>query len=128
MGSQPVFDRGSVRSMAGLLTRIARLAWPPPPATSSGNTVPTPDELDVIPPRRPGVPAAWRQLGLEEGASLDEVRAAYQAQARALVPRTLSPASADAAHAKIGHLTDALEVLEAHLLPHRGAAEPDAGA
>lgn len=63
--------------------------------------------------------SAYRILELSPGATLDEVRAAYQAQARRYHPRTYSRVSdqAHAAQTLLEALTDALEVLEEHLLP-----------
>ena len=58
-------------------------------------------------------------LEIEQGSTLDEVRAAYRTLARRYHPRTLSkvPDQAYAAQTVLDALTEALEVLEAHLLP-----------
>lgn len=65
------------------------------------------------------VMSAWRMLELEPGATLDEVRAHYRGLAKRYHPRTLSkvPDQAYAAQTVLDALTEALEVLEAHLLP-----------
>lgn len=65
------------------------------------------------------VVSAYRMLELEKGATLDEVRASYRTLARRYHPRTLSkvPDQAYAAQTVLDALTEALEVLEAHLLP-----------
>lgn len=65
------------------------------------------------------VVSAFRMLELEKGATLDEVRASYRRLARRYHPRTLSkvPDQAYAAQTVLDALTEALEVLEAHLLP-----------
>lgn len=103
--------------MAGLLQRLSRLARPTP----RGATVTTPPATVAQPPPdlRPSVQAAWAMLELTPGASLDEVRDAYQRLAQRYHPKTREVSAAPAAHAVIGRLTDALEVLEAHLLPWR---------
>ena len=65
------------------------------------------------------VQSAWNVLELEPGATLDVVRESYFAHARRYHPRTLSK-NADqsyAAQTVLDALTDALELLEAHLLP-----------
>jgi hypothetical protein len=63
--------------------------------------------------------SAWRLLELNKGATLDEVRAAYRRLARHYHPRTLSKVAdqAYAAQTLLDALTDAVELLEAHLLP-----------
>ncbi len=65
------------------------------------------------------VASAWRVLEIEQGCTLDEVRAAYRTLARRYHPRSLSkvPDQAYAAQTVLDALTEALEVLEAHLLP-----------
>lgn len=65
------------------------------------------------------VVSAFRMLELEQGATLDEVRGAYRTLAKRYHPRTLSkvPDQAYAAQTVLDALTEALEVLEAHLLP-----------
>lgn len=65
------------------------------------------------------IDSAWRVLELQPGATLDEVRGAYQDLARRYHPRTYSkvPDQAHAAQTLLEALTDALEVLEEHLLP-----------
>jgi hypothetical protein len=63
--------------------------------------------------------SAWRVLEVNPGATLDEVRDAYFTFSRRYHPRTLSK-NADQAYAAqtvLEALTDALELLEAHLLP-----------
>ncbi len=65
------------------------------------------------------VDGALRVLELHPGATLDAVRAQHLALARRYYPKTLST-SADEAHAArvvLEALTDALELLEEHLLP-----------
>jgi len=65
------------------------------------------------------VKSAWNVLELQPGATLDVVRESYFAHARRYHPRTLSK-NADQAYAAqtvLDALTDALELLEAHLLP-----------
>lgn len=68
------------------------------------------------------VDSAYRVLELLPGATLDEVREAYRALARRYHPRTYSrvPDQAHAAQTLLEALTDALEVLEEHLLPLPG--------
>ena len=63
--------------------------------------------------------SAYRVLELVPSATLDEVRAAYREMARRYHPRTYSkvPDQAHAAETLLEALTDALEVLEEHLLP-----------
>ncbi|MBM4281771.1 MAG: J domain-containing protein [Deltaproteobacteria bacterium] len=81
--------------------------------------------LAPAPRARPRVPAAsdvagaLRVLELDGQPSLAEVRAQYQRLARRYHPRTLD-GSADDTHAArvvVDALTEALELLEAHLLP-----------
>lgn len=63
--------------------------------------------------------SAWRLLEIDKGATLDEVRSAYRRLARHYHPRTLSKVAdqAYAAQTLLDALTDAVELLEAHLLP-----------
>jgi hypothetical protein len=70
-------------------------------------------------PQVDDVASAWRVLEVREGATLDEVRESYFALARRYHPRTLSKVAdkAYAAQTVLDALTDALELLEAHLLP-----------
>jgi DnaJ-domain-containing protein 1 len=67
----------------------------------------------------PDVEAALRVLELPRTATLDEVRARYRELARRYQPRTQSqrPDDVEAAHTLMLALTDALELLEEHLLP-----------
>jgi DnaJ-domain-containing protein 1 len=71
------------------------------------------------------VGSAYRILEVAPTATLDEVRAAYFHQAQRYHPRTHSPVAdqAYAAQTVLDALTEALEVVEAHLLPvaHRAA-------
>jgi DnaJ-domain-containing protein 1 len=65
------------------------------------------------------VQSAWKVLELSPGATLDVVRESYFALAKRYHPRTLSK-NADQAYAAqtvLDALTDALELLESHLLP-----------
>jgi DnaJ-domain-containing protein 1 len=103
--------------MAGLLQRLSRLARPAPRAASA--TTPPAATSGPAPQPRPSTDAAWRMLELEPGASLDDVRAAYRRLAQHYHPRTREVTSAPAARVVIARLTDALEVLEEHLLPWR---------
>lgn len=83
------------------------------------------------PPRKPAVgdvEGALRVLELTGQPTLDEVRARYGELARRYHPKTLST-SADEAHAArvvLEALTDALELLEAHLLPLPPESPPPA--
>ena len=63
--------------------------------------------------------SAWRVLELSPGATLDEVRLGYFALAKRYHPRTLSDVAdqAYAAQTVLDALTDAVELLETHLLP-----------
>jgi len=65
------------------------------------------------------VDGALRVLELAGSPSLDEVRARYRELARRYHPKTQSEKADDqnAAHVVLEALTDALEVLEDHLLP-----------
>lgn len=65
------------------------------------------------------VDGALRVLELPPGATLDEVRAQHGLLARRYYPKTLSTSAdeADAARVVLEALTDALELLEEHLLP-----------
>ena len=65
------------------------------------------------------VDGAMRVLELAGSPSLDEVRARYRELARRYHPKTQSEKADDqnAAHVVLEALTDALEVLEDHLLP-----------
>jgi hypothetical protein len=65
------------------------------------------------------VESAWRVLELAPGATLDEVRAAHRALSLRYYPKTrgVLPDQANAAHTLLEALTDALFVLEEHLLP-----------
>lgn len=89
------------------------------PHAAGGRPAPAP------PPRRPAVAdvdAALRVLELGGTPTLDEVRARYWELARRYHPKTAS-ANADEAHAArvvVETLTDALELLEEHLLPLPG--------
>lgn len=67
----------------------------------------------------PDVDAALRILELPRGVTLDAVRARYRELARRYQPKTQSPRldEAQAAHTLMLALTDALELLEEHLLP-----------
>jgi hypothetical protein len=67
----------------------------------------------------PDVDAAMRVLELTGAPTLDVVRAQYRVLARRYHPRTQSevPDQAHAAHVVMLSLTDALELLEEHLLP-----------
>lgn len=85
------------------------------------------------PPRRPAVvdvDGALRVLELSGLPTLDEVRARHAELARRYHPKTLSE-KADEAHAArvvLEALTDALELLEVHLLPlPAGPAPAEAG-
>lgn len=75
------------------------------------------------PPRRrravADADAAARILEVPKGASLEEVRAAYFQMAKRYHPRSHSsvPDQAHAAQTLLYALTDALEVLEEHLVP-----------
>lgn len=80
-------------------------------------------------PNEPGPPrrrravadpdAAYRILEVPRGASLEEVREAYLQMSRRYHPRSHSrvPDQAHAAQTLLYALTDALEVLEEHLVP-----------
>jgi len=63
--------------------------------------------------------AAYRLLEIEKGASLDEVKEAYQKLAKRYHPETFNPSKekAMAAQNLLNTLTEAFEVLEAQLLP-----------
>lgn len=65
------------------------------------------------------VESAYRVLEVSPHATLDEVREAYRQLARRYHPRTFSPVpdQAHAAQTVLDALTDALELLEVHLLP-----------
>jgi hypothetical protein len=68
--------------------------------------------------RVPDVASARRILEVSADATLDEVRGAYATLARRYHPRSLGAGDkAYAAQTLLDSLTDALEVLEAHLLP-----------
>lgn len=72
--------------------------------------------------RRQGVSEpqqALRVLELPDDATLDEVRAQYFALAKRYHPRTVNgtPDQAYAAQTVVDTLTDALEILETHMLP-----------
>lgn len=75
------------------------------------------------PPRRrravADADAAYRILEVPQGASLEQVRAAYFQMAKRYHPRSHSavPDQAHAAQTLLYALTDALEVLEEHLVP-----------
>lgn len=91
------------------------------------------DDRQTSPPsaaplRKPAVvdvDGALRVLELPALATLDEVRAQYALLARRYHPKTLSTSSdeAHAARVVLEALTDALELLEQHLLP----LPPEAG-
>jgi hypothetical protein len=68
---------------------------------------------------RTDVDSAWRVLEVSPGATLDEVRAAHRTLSMRYYPKTRGalPDQANAAHTLLEALTDALFVLEEHLLP-----------
>jgi hypothetical protein len=118
--------------MSGVFDRVSKVAkaeWSHLVRSrrDKDDTVASPD--DRAPPRpstsglrRPSVPdvdAALRVLELERGATLDVVRARYRDMARRYQPKTQSPQAddRDAAQTLMLALTDALEILEEHLLP-----------
>ena len=66
----------------------------------------------------PDVATARRVLEVDADATLDEVRAAYRKLAHRYHPRSIGMGDkAYAAQSLLEALTDALEILEAHLLP-----------
>jgi hypothetical protein len=92
---------------------------PPTSTTSSTSTVPA-----SVPPRPASravhdVDGALRVLEMSGVPTLDEVRARYRALARRYQPKTQSarPDEAQAARQVLNALTEALELLEEHLLP-----------
>lgn len=68
---------------------------------------------------RPSVKSAYKMLELDESAALDEVRAAYFDLAKHYHPKTHADSHEQALTAQklLDALTEALEVLEEHLLP-----------
>ena len=94
-------------------------------ASSTRGSVTTSTLARTVPLRTSGVPdvaAAMRVLELTGVPTLDAVRAQYRALARHYHPRTTSENAdqAHAAHTVLDTLTDALELLEEHLLPLPG--------
>ena len=89
----------------------------PPP--TDGERGPIAAKVTTRMPSIPDAKSAARVLDVAEDATLDEVRAAYRRQAIAFHPRTLAgtPEQTLAAQTIIDTLTEALEILEAHLLP-----------
>ena len=84
------------------------------------------------PLRKPAVvdaDGALRVLELSAMPTLDLVRAQYTALARRYYPKTLATSSdeAHAARVVLEALTDALELLEEHLLPLTPEVPPDQG-
>lgn len=98
------------------------------PDEAEGTTAPRGRPKGSTAPRRPSprrahtvvdTASAYNVLELQPGATLDVVRESYFALARRYHPRTLSK-NADQAYTAqtvLDALTDALELLEAHLLP-----------
>src|SRR5687767_7689813 len=80
---------------------------------------PSPAASPVRKPSVVDVDGALRVLELSGTPSLDEVRARYHALSQRYFPKTLSPRTdeAHAARVVLEALTDALELLEEHLLP-----------
>jgi hypothetical protein len=114
-----VFDR---------VGRVVRAEWSHLRRKKPDEAAPVPDD-DQKPVSRGQAPAprprvndvdgALRVLELSGTPTLDEVRARYHAMSRRYFPKTQSP-RADEAHAArvvLEALTDALELLEEHLLP-----------
>lgn len=110
-------DEGSERAADDESVREAEEATRARPRPSGQRAAATPARA----PRAAvtDVVSAFRMLELEPGATLDEVRGSYRTLAKRYHPRTLSkvPDQAYAAQTVLDALTEALEVLEAHLLP-----------
>ena len=84
-------------------------------AHAKGSAFPRPSHVSAI----TDVDSALRVLELSGHPSLDEVRARYRELARRYHPKTVSDRADDvsAAHIVLESLTEALEILEEHLLP-----------
>lgn len=113
-GDEPVDERKPDEESLREAEEAARAGRARPTGAKAERARPTTPRAAVT-----DVVSAFRMLELAQGATLDEVRASYRTLAKRYHPRTLSkvPDQAYAAQTVLDALTEALEVLEAHLLP-----------
>lgn len=115
-------DDAEAEAMAEVDEALKKTASTTSASTTSTTSASTPTPALAKPPRTPqvnDVQSALRVLELQGSPTLDEVRARYRQLARRYHPKTQAQRADDraAAHVVLETLTDALEVLEQHLLP-----------